>query len=121
MQMDDAQQPSSKIDDAYLVEQLVKSVDDRLPPVLPLSIQLWNAKTIAAYLQRSPAVVLERVVTLPGFPIPVRLPSTRAKSKSDTPPLTDRSTGQALWKAIEVIGWVDSHRQTRVGRPRNTK
>lgn len=106
------------IDNCHFVERLAAAVADRLAPTLPLSIQLWNAKTIAAYLQRSPAVVLERVVTLPGFPSPIRLPSTRAASKNDANTLVEKSTGQPLWKAVEVISWTDSYREHRVGRPR---
>lgn len=117
--MDDAQQSRPEIDNLHLVERLAQSVADRLAPAIPLSIQLWNARAIAAYLQRSPAVVLERVVTLPDFPTPIRLPSTGAKSKHNTKPRASGFTGQPLWKAIEVIGWANSHRYTRVGRPRN--
>lgn len=117
--MDDAQQSRPEIDNLHLVERLAQSLADRLAPALPLSIQLWNARAIAAYLQRSPAVVLERVVTLPNFPAPIRLPSTGPKSKPDVKPRTGRFTGQPLWKAIEVIAWVNSHRHTQVGRPRN--
>lgn len=117
--MDEAQQPRPEIDNLHLLERLAQSVADRLAPVIPLSIQLWNARAIAAYLQRSPAVVLERVVTLPDFPTPIRLPSTGANSKGKAKPRTERFTGQPLWKATEVIGWVTSHRQTRVGRPRS--
>ncbi|WP_084663657.1 hypothetical protein [Pandoraea faecigallinarum] len=107
-----------EIDSIRLVEHLAQSVADRISPALPLAIQLWNAKTIGSYLQRSPAVVLERVVTLPDFPTPIRLPSTRAKSKSDANSHVSGTMGQPLWKAIEVIAWVDSHRKTRGGRPR---
>lgn len=116
--MDETKQPPPEVDGIQFVELLAQSVADRLTPLLPLSIQLWNAKAIAAYLQRSPAVVLERVVKLPDFPAPIRLPSTRAKSKRGPPPHADKATGQPLWKAVEVIGWVNSHHQTRVGRPR---
>lgn len=117
--MDETQQRALEIDSILLLERLAQSLSERLAPVLPLSVQLWNAKAIAAYLRRSPAVVLERVVTLPDFPAPIRLPSTRAKSINGTNACVNGATGQPLWKAIEVIRWVDSHRQTKVGRPRN--
>lgn len=117
--MDETQQPRPEIDNLHLVERLAKLVADRLAPAMPLSIQLWNARAIAKYLQRSPAVVLERVVTLPDFPTPIRLPSTASKSRNGVKPRTGKFTGQPLWKAIEVIGWVNSHRQTLAGRPRN--
>lgn len=114
-------QPPYDVDSAHLVERLALSIAALIEPALPLSIQLWNAKTIAAYLQRSPAVVLERVVTLPDFPTPIRLPSMSAKSTNDVSPNVDRSSGQPLWKATEVIMWVNLHREKRVGRPRSKK
>lgn len=117
--MDNAGNQPSDVDDRHLVELIAQAVAERLTPPLPLSIQLWNAKTIATYLRRSPAVVLERVVTLPGFPSPIRLPSTRSISKGNMQPQSDKATGQPLWKAAEVIDWVDSHRGKCVGRPRS--
>lgn len=90
-----------------LIERIVDAITKKMTTPVPLSVQLWNAKIIGGYLQRSPAVVMERVVTLPGFPPPIRLP-TRAEN----------SKGQPLWKATEVIAWAESHRQRPVGRPR---
>lgn len=116
--MDETQQSRPEIDHVHLVERFAQSVADRLAPILPLSIQLWNAKAIAAYLQRSPAVVLERVVTLPDFPKPIRLPSARSRSTTGVPSVTAKATGQPLWKAAEVIKWVDSYRVEKIGRPR---
>ncbi|RRW87689.1 hypothetical protein EGJ54_25345 [Pandoraea apista] len=116
--MDNSEQSNADFENNHLLERLAQSLADRLAPALPLSVQLWNAKTIAAYLQRSPAVVLERIVTLPGFPQPIRLPSTRAKSKPEMHLSVHGATGQPLWKAIEVIAWVDSHRGSRIGRRR---
>ncbi|WP_150574439.1 hypothetical protein [Pandoraea aquatica] len=117
--MNNSEQSNTGFENNHLLERLAQSLADRLAPTLPVSIQLWNAKTIAVYLQRSPAVVLERIVTLPDFPAPIRLPSTRAKSRNEIGQSIDRATGQPLWKAIEVIAWVDSHRGKRVGRPHN--
>ncbi|QDX22164.1 hypothetical protein FP568_13460 [Pandoraea pnomenusa] len=90
-----------------LIERLAEALAERIAPAVPLHVQLWSAKSIAGYLQRSPAVVMERVVTLPGFPRPIRLPAQREGSK-----------GQPLWKAAEVIAWAESHRDKLVGRAR---
>lgn len=116
--MDEFQSQCPEIDSNHLLERLAQSLAERLTPTLPLSVQLWNARAIAIYLQRSPAVVLERVVTLPGFPTPIRLPSMRAAPRSGGPSQGERALGQPLWKAVEVIAWVDLHREKRVGRPR---
>lgn len=118
--MNEPQQQPTEIDSTRLVERLAQSVADRITPALPLSVQLWNARMIASYLQRSTAVVLERVVTLPDFPTPIRLPSTRAKSKCNANSHIGNATGQPLWKAIEVIAWVDSQRRMLGGRPRKS-
>jgi len=65
-------------------------------PMIPLEIALWDAKTIATYLRRdSVKSVLETVVVVPGFPRPVRIPTTRGP-------------GQPRWKAVEVIAYVES-------------
>lgn len=89
-----------------LIDRIADAVVDRMQPPVPMSVRLWDAKTIATYLHRSPAVVLERVVTLPGFPAPFRLPTQTA------------SKGQPLWKAAEVIEWVECHRATGTARIR---
>jgi prophage regulatory protein len=93
--------------EADLIEQLAEAVSKRMAPAVPLSVQLWNAKIIAGYLQRSPAAVMERVVTLPDFPRPIRLPTQKEGSK-----------GQPLWEAAEVIAWARGHKERAVGRPR---
>lgn len=93
--------------DSELIERIAKAVADRMAPPLPIDIQLWNGKAIAAYLHRSPAVVMERVVTLSSFPRQIRLPAQREGSR-----------GQPLWKALEVIEWTESHQEKHLGRPR---
>ncbi|MBN9093919.1 MAG: hypothetical protein J0I27_11595 [Pandoraea pnomenusa] len=92
-----------------LIDRLAEALADRIAPAVPLSVRLWSATTIAGYLDRSPSVILERVVTLPGFPRPIRLPTKRSDAK-----------GHPLWKAAEVIVWVESHRDKTIGRPRKT-
>lgn len=77
--------------------------------VIPLDIALWSTKEIGEYLQRPAQSVRERIVVLPGFPAPIRLPS--GESGRSFP----------RWKATEVIAWVESHqngRGARGGRPR---
>ncbi|MCY0858625.1 hypothetical protein [Cupriavidus sp. D39] len=95
--------------DLDLIEHLADEVAKRMKPAVPLSVQLWSAKIIGGYLQRSPAAVMERIVTLPDFPRPIRLPTQREGSK-----------GQPLWEAAEVIAWARSHKEKLIGRPRKT-
>ncbi len=93
--------------ETQLIYQLADEIAKRVVPAIPVSVQLWNAKLIGNYLRRSPAAVMERVVTLPGFPKPIRLPTQKEGSR-----------GQPLWEASEVIAWVRSHKEKIVGRPR---
>lgn len=86
--------------DAELIDRIAEAVAQRVTPAVPLGVQLWTCKGIAAYLQRSTSVVQERVVTLPGFPRAIRLPTQRPGVK-----------GQPLWKAAEVIAWAESHKE----------
>jgi hypothetical protein len=65
---------------------------NKLSPRIPIMVDLWSVKEIAAYLKRSEAVVRERITALPGFPQAIRLPVARSKGR-----------GQSLRKAKEVI------------------
>ncbi len=83
--------------------QLIKAID-RLSPRIPIVVDLWSVREIAAYLKRSESVVRERVTALPGFPQAIRLPAPGSK----------RGRGNPLWKAREVIAWVEKHQEHRV-------
>lgn len=65
------------------------------PPTQPISIALWDTKDIAAYLHRSQDRVYSDIVCLPTFPRPIRLPV--------------KGRAHALYKAREVIAWVEKH------------
>ena len=73
-----------------------------LSPRIPITVDLWSIKEIAAYLKRSEAVVRERITALPGFPQAIRLPVLGSKGR-----------GQPLWKAKEVIAWTEKHQENR--------
>ncbi len=51
-----------------LISQLADALASRIRPTIPLSIDLWDVATIAAYLKRDPQVVRERMACLPSFP-----------------------------------------------------
>ncbi|WP_334032744.1 hypothetical protein [Burkholderia gladioli] len=92
-----------------LVEQIVSELERRLKVTVPLENALWSTKEIGEYLLRPTQSVRERVVVLPGFPAPIRLPSG------------EHGRSFPRWKAVEVIAWVESHRNgrsARGGRPR---
>ncbi|GJG92887.1 hypothetical protein [Cupriavidus pauculus] len=92
-----------------LLDRIIEELDKRIRPMahIPLEAQLWSTKEIGEYLQRPAKVVRERVVNVPGFPAPIRLPNPGSLGKA-----------QPRWKAIEVIKWVESYQGGKMGRPR---
>lgn len=91
-----------------LLEKIVQELDKRLRPSIPIEHALWSTKEIGEYLQRPAQVVRERIVCLPGFPEAIRLPS-----------VDGNGIGFPRWKAVEVIGWVESFQGGKKrGRPR---
>lgn len=97
-----------------LIERLADELGKRLKPAVPLNVALWTTDDIGAYLQRSPRVVAERIVTLQGFPKPIRLPSASADAECTG----RRGKSNPLWEANEVIQWAKGHKEKAVGRPR---
>lgn len=83
------------------IAELARKIAELANPSIPLRVDLWGAKQIAAYLKVSPRQVLERYALLSGFPLPIRLPSATGKR------------GNPRWKAWEVIQWVESHQERR--------
>ena len=61
----------------------------------PVAIDLWDAKKIADYLNISKSRFSNYYATLPNFPAPGRLPSTKG-------------VGRPVWRAKDVIEWVNS-------------
>lgn len=76
--------------------KLEELIDGKCSRAIPMSIALWDVKTIALYLKTSQRHVFDRVVTQPGFPKAIRIPTPKG--------------GQAhpRWKALEVIAYVES-------------
>lgn len=79
--------------------RLADLLEERIRPVLPLSVALWDIATIAVYLQRDPDSVRERIACLPDFPMPIRLPSTTKRG------------AHPLYKAAEVISWAEGYQR----------
>ena len=68
--------------------------------LLPIDIDLWSAREIAAYLKVSPRQVTERYAPLLDFPRPIRLPA-------------NKGNGHARWKASEIITWAESRQEKK--------
>jgi len=84
-----------------MIDQLATAIAQHMPTPIPLSVDLWGAKEIAAYIKLSERVVIERVVTVSGFPQAIRLPTQRG------------TKGHPRWKASEVIAWAEKHQEKR--------
>jgi hypothetical protein len=87
--------PAQAPDMARLIEAI-----SGLQTRIPITIDLWTVKEIGAYLKRSSAVVRERIVSTPGFPPAIYLPSGGGRGRR-----------HPLWKAKEVIAWVEKHQE----------
>ncbi len=85
--------------DSNFIDQLACALAKHIKPTIPLNIDLWDINTIAEYLKRDSATVRERLACLPDFPRAVRLPSAKGHK------------AQPLYKAIEVISWVEKYRE----------
>lgn len=51
-----------------LILRLAEALAGQLRSEIPLSVDLWDIATIAAYVKRDPQVVRERLACVPSFP-----------------------------------------------------
>ena len=72
-------------------EELIKFIEDNSRPVIPINIDLWSSKEVAAFLKIGTRKV-GGYACRPDFPKPYRLPS-------------DKGRGHKRWKAKEIIAW----------------
>lgn len=70
--------------------------------LIPPERDLWDGEAVASYLKRSKAHTMNKLVVLPSFPKPIRLPH-EGKGRS-----------QPLYKAIEVMQWAESYQEKRI-------
>lgn len=80
-----------------LLEKLLDHLTKPQAAPFPVTIDLWDTRTIAAYLKRSVDTVRDDIVTLLTFPKPIWLP------------VKSRTRAHALYKAREVIAWAERH------------
>jgi hypothetical protein len=95
------------MDDATLVpliERLAGEIAARVSPRIPLSVDLWDIETVAAYLKISVSRMRNHYAALPDFPPAIRLPGVKGKY------------GHPRWKAMDVIRWAEA-RTVRKPRP----
>ena len=73
-------------------EEMLKQLLERLG-ALPVQIDAWDTEHIARYMKRSCDTVRREIVVQPSFPRPMRIPGA--------------GRSQALWKAREVVAWLE--------------
>lgn len=88
----------SEMNGMEFVTRLADEMVKQLRSPIPLQIDLWDVATIAKYLKRSETQVRDRLICLPDFPKAFRLPSANGR-------------GHPLFRATEVISWVENHRE----------
>lgn len=84
------------------LDQLASAIANRLHPTIPLSIDIWDAKTCAEFLKVTAKYFSEHIAPVPNFPQAIRLP---LKSGGRTSP---------RWKAQEIIDWTGTQQEKRV-------
>ena len=86
-------------------ERLIEILDRLLDvePDIPLRVDLWSYKEIAAYLKMKKRTVSDVMTKKPGFPQAIYLPTRSGKGRA-----------HPLWKAAEVIKWAEGHQERRV-------
>lgn len=75
--------------------ELAQEIAARLTPHA-----LWDLAEVAAYLHRSEQHTRQWVISQPGFPRPIRIPSGKSER------------GRPLWRSKDVIAWAESHVET---------
>lgn len=85
-----------------IITQIASALSALVPPKIPLDIDLWGSKEVAAYLKKSPEHVMKKYTCLPSFPSPIYLPGTGSRGRS-----------QPLFRAREVIAWAVSHQKIK--------
>lgn len=90
------EKPRLKPDEA--LDQLAERIAAKLSPHA-----LWDLSEVAKYLHRSEQHTRQWVVTLDGFPKPLRIPSGK---------VTGPARARPMWRSKDVIGWAEDHIET---------
>lgn len=67
--------------------------------IKPQEERLWTSAEVAAYLRYSVKNFTDRIMTLPNFPVPVRLPRPTG------------GKGHPRWKPEDIKNWIEQHRE----------
>lgn len=79
------------------LETLAAALAERISPAIPIEVDYWSAAEVAALLKITRARVLSIYAPMPDFPKAYRLPTPAG------------GRGHPLWKAAEVVRWVEKY------------
>jgi len=82
-----------------LATAIAAAVHEGINRAIPLDLRLWSAEHIAEYLNRTVSQTRQAILCLPDFPRPYRLPVANGTKRA-----------HPLYKASEVIEWVEGYR-----------
>jgi hypothetical protein len=87
---------------------IAKAVEKVIPSNIPWEKENWGIEEVAKRLDKSPEYVRNRIASLPSFPTEIRIIAR------------DGHRSAPVWKAGEVMAWIDAQRDTlpKAGRPR---
>lgn len=78
------------------LESAITKIAELQSPQIPITVDLWDAKHIGAFLKVSARQVTERYACKPDFPKAIRIPA-------------GSSRGHPRWRAREIIKWAESY------------
>lgn len=94
--IDDLTKPRLRTDDE--LDKLAERIAAKLSPHA-----LWDLSEVAKYLHRSEQHTRQWIVTLEGFPKPLRIPSGK---------VTGPTRARPMWRSKDVIAWAEDHVET---------
>ncbi len=77
-----------------MIKELAVEIAEHIKPSIHVNVDLWSAKECAALFKRTPKYFTQYIAPNPDFPKPVRIPTIKGQ-------------GNPLWKAKEVLKWVE--------------
>jgi hypothetical protein len=83
--------------DSQEIQQVAAAVAAHIQPPVPVQVDRWDVATIARVIKRKDTYVRNSIICLPDFPKAIRLPTESG------------GRGQPLYKAHEVLAWLDKY------------
>jgi hypothetical protein len=75
-----------------LIDRIADAVADRIKPMFPFDVELWNVERVAAYFNRTVPILKRSITCKPSFPKAVKV----------------NKEARPLYFAKEVVEWARS-------------